>query len=31
MATIVADLTDGSNLSSDTYDCVICPQKLLVI
>jgi SAM-dependent methyltransferase len=30
-ATIVADLTDGSNLASDTYDCVICIQTLLVI
>jgi SAM-dependent methyltransferase len=30
-ATIVADLTDGSNLPSDTYDCVICVQTLLVI
>ncbi len=30
-ATIVADLTDGSNLPSDTYDCVICIQTLLVI
>lgn len=30
-ATIIADLTDGSNLPSDTYDCVICLQTLLVI
>ena len=30
-ATIVADLTDGTNLASDTYDCVICIQTLLVI
>ncbi len=30
-ATIVADLTDGSNLASDSYDCVICIQTLLVI
>jgi peptidoglycan/xylan/chitin deacetylase (PgdA/CDA1 family)/SAM-dependent methyltransferase len=30
-ATIVADLTDGSNLPSDTYDCIICLQTLLVI
>jgi SAM-dependent methyltransferase len=29
--TIVADLADGSNLPSDTYDCIICPQTLLVI
>jgi SAM-dependent methyltransferase len=29
--TIVADLADGSNLPSDTYDCVICIQTLLVI
>jgi SAM-dependent methyltransferase len=27
----VADLTDGTNLPSDTYDCVICIQTLLVI
>jgi SAM-dependent methyltransferase len=27
-ATIVADLTDGSNLPSDAYDCVICLQTL---
>ena len=30
-ATIVADLTDGGNLPSETYDCVICIQTLLVI
>jgi SAM-dependent methyltransferase len=30
-STIVADLTDGSNLPSDTYDCVICTQTLLFI
>jgi SAM-dependent methyltransferase len=30
-ATIVADLTDGGNLPSDTYDCVICSQTLHVI
>jgi SAM-dependent methyltransferase len=30
-ATIVADLTDGANLPSETYDCVICIQTLLVI
>lgn len=29
--TIVADLADGSNLPSDTYDCVVCLQTLLVI
>jgi SAM-dependent methyltransferase len=29
--TIVADLAEGSNLPSDVYDCVICPQTLLVI
>jgi SAM-dependent methyltransferase len=27
-ATIVADLTDGTNLPSETYDCVICTQTL---
>jgi hypothetical protein len=30
-STIVADLTDGSNLPSDAYDCVLCIQTLLVI
>lgn len=30
-ATVVADLTDGTNLASDTYDSVICIQTLLVI
>jgi SAM-dependent methyltransferase len=30
-ATIVADLTDGANLPSETCDCVICIQTLLVI
>ena len=30
-ATVIADLADGSNLPSDTYDCVICIQTLLVI
>ncbi len=30
-ATFVADLADGTNLPSDTYDCVICLQTLLVI
>src|SRR5690242_8091739 len=30
-ATIVADLTDGSTLPPDTYDCVLCLQTLLVI
>lgn len=29
--TIVGDLADGSNLPSDTYDCVVCLQTLLVI
>jgi SAM-dependent methyltransferase len=29
--TIVADLADGSNLVSNTYDCIICLQTLLVI
>jgi SAM-dependent methyltransferase len=29
--TIVADLADGSNLPSDTYDCIICLQTLLLI
>lgn len=31
LATIVADFTDGRNLSSETYDCVICTQTLLMI
>jgi SAM-dependent methyltransferase len=30
-STIVADLTDGANLPSDAFDCVICTQTLLVI
>jgi SAM-dependent methyltransferase len=30
-ATIVGDLTDGGNLPSDTYDCIVCPQTLLFI
>jgi SAM-dependent methyltransferase len=30
-STIVGDLTDAANLPSDTYDCVICIQTLLVI
>jgi SAM-dependent methyltransferase len=30
-ATIVADLTDGNNIPSETYDCVICLQTLLMI
>ena len=30
-ATVVADLTDGGNLPSNTYDCVICVQTLLLI
>ncbi len=29
--TIVGDLADGANLPSDTYDCVVCLQTLLVI
>lgn len=29
--TIIGDLADGSNLPSDTYDCVVCLQTLLVI
>jgi SAM-dependent methyltransferase len=29
--TIVGDLTEGSNLPSDTYDCIVCPQTLEVI
>ena len=29
--TIVADLADGSNLPSDTYDCIVCLQTLLLI
>jgi SAM-dependent methyltransferase len=29
--TIIADLADGSNLASDTYDCIICLQTLLFI
>jgi SAM-dependent methyltransferase len=29
--TIVADLADGSNLPSDTYDCIVCLQTLLFI
>jgi SAM-dependent methyltransferase len=30
-ATVVADLTDASKLRSDSYDCVICTQTLLLI
>jgi SAM-dependent methyltransferase len=30
-ATIVANLTDGGNVPSETYDCVICIQTLLFI
>lgn len=30
-STVVADLADGQNLPSDTYDCVICTQTLLLI
>jgi SAM-dependent methyltransferase len=30
-ATIIADLTDASNLPSDAYDCVICTQTLCFI
>lgn len=30
-ATIVGDLSDGENLPSDTFDCVICLQTLLFI
>jgi SAM-dependent methyltransferase len=30
-ATVVADLTDGSNLASGAYDCIICAQTLLLI
>ena len=30
-ATIVANLTDGRNLPSDEFDCVICTQTLLLI
>jgi SAM-dependent methyltransferase len=30
-ATIVADLASGEGIPSDTYDCVICTQTLLLI
>ena len=30
-ATIIADLTDAGHLPSDTFDCVICTQVLLLI
>ena len=30
-ATVIADLTDGSNLAPDSYDCVICTQTLIVL
>jgi SAM-dependent methyltransferase len=30
-ATVIADLTDAPELESDTYDCVICTQTLLLI
>jgi SAM-dependent methyltransferase len=30
-ATVIADLTDGSNLASESYDCVLCTQTLLVV
>jgi SAM-dependent methyltransferase len=30
-ATVVADLADAPQLGSDTYDCVICTQTLLLI
>jgi SAM-dependent methyltransferase len=30
-ATVIADITDAPELSSDTYDCVICTQTLLLI
>jgi hypothetical protein len=30
-STIVADLTNGSNLPSDAYDCVLCIQTVLMI
>jgi hypothetical protein len=29
--TIVADLADGANLASNTYDCIICLQTLLLL
>ena len=30
-ATIVGDLTDGGHIPSDSFDCVICTQTLLLI
>jgi len=30
-ATIVADLSDGRQIPSDTFDCVICTQVLLLV
>jgi glycosyltransferase involved in cell wall biosynthesis len=30
-ATIVADLTDASHISSDAFDCIVCTQTLHVI
>ena len=30
-ATIIADLTEGDAIPSDTFDCVICTQTLLLI
>jgi len=30
-ATLVADLSDGAGIPSDTYDCVICTQVLLFV
>ena len=30
-ATVIADLTDAPNIESDSYDCVICTQTLLLI
>jgi hypothetical protein len=30
-ATVIADLTDAPQIASDTYDCVICTQTLLLI
>jgi SAM-dependent methyltransferase len=30
-ATIVADLSDGREIPSDTFDCVICTQVLLLV
>lgn len=30
-ATIIADLADGANIPSDTFDCILCTQTLHVI